>query len=320
MSLQNATWYALAVLAAIAFLGPRSAAAQGGPWLPAPGEFYSGFQTGFYSADTYHDSRGHRATLAFGGVEERRSLLSYNEIGWKKGASVVVGIPVVSITRLSAGREVNRTDTGISDVELGLRLKMAEGATAAALELSWYAPAGYNSKYLLSPGALAYADASDCAGLTGADSVNCARQLAAPRLGAGEQEVSAVIHWGTSVKRWNGFLQLSNGYLHRGQLAGQALLTADLGFWLGSSVLVAGRYRGAIDVGRGPTLADDMEEHLAGPVLLFRLDDDVDVFASSLHTAIARNAIHADRFYLGVAFKKTGLDRLQGYLGGTRRP
>ena len=320
MSQRNATWYALVVLAALAFLGPRSAAAQGGPWLPAPGEFYSGFQTGFYSADTYHDARSHRANLAFGGVEERRSLLSYNEIGWKKSASVVVGIPVVSVTRLSAGREVNRTDTGISDIELGLRLKMAEGASAAALELSWYAPAGYNRKYLLSSDTLAYADASECAGLTGADSINCARQLAPPRLGSGEQEFAAVIHWGMSVKKWNGFVQLSNGYRHRGQLAGQALLTADLGFWLGSSVLVAGRYRGAIDVGRGPTLADDVEEHLAGPVILFRLDDEVDVFASSLHTAIARNAIHADRFYVGVAFKNTGLDRLQGYLGGTRRP
>ena len=41
---------------------------------------------------------------------------------------------------------------------------------------------------------------------------------------------------------------------------------------------------------------------------------------TSLHTAIARNALHADRFYVGVAFKKTELDRLQGYLGGTKQP
>ena len=85
-------------------------------------------------------------------------------------------------------------------------------------------------------------------------------------------------------------------------------------------MLIAGRYRGAIDVGRGATTADDVEEHLAGPVVLYRLDDGMDVFYSSLHTAIARNALHADRFYVGVAFKKTEFDRLQGYLGGTRKP
>ena len=314
MKLRDATWSVIA--AALCLATP----ARSGPWLPAPGDFYSGFQVGLYSSDSFHGAGGDRAPLAFGGVQEQRSLLCYNEIGWKKGASVVLGIPVVSITRLSAGREVNRTDTGVSDVELGLRLKMADGPTAAALEFSWFAPAGYNRKYLLSSGALGYADASECAGLTGADSINCARQLAPPRLGAGEQEFAAVLHWGMPIKRWNGFAQLSNGYRHRGELAGQALLTADLGFWLGSSLLVAGRYRGAIDVGRGPTLADDVEEHLAGPVFLYRLDDGLDVFASSLHTAIARNAIHADRYYVGFAFKKTGLDRLHGYLGGTRLP
>ena len=297
-----------------------TAPAAGGPWLPAPGEFHSVFQAGFFSADSYHDLESHRTPLAFGGVEERRSFLTYSEIGWKPNASIVLGIPVESVTRRSGGGDVNRTETGVSDVQLGMRIKMAGGATAAALEITWYAPAGYNRQYLLTAGALAYADAGECAGLTGADSINCVRQMAPPRLGSGEQELAAQIHWGTSIRRWNGFLQLSQGYRHRGQLAGQALFSADLGFWLGRSVLVAGRYRGAIDVGRGATSADDVEEHLAGPVLIYRLDDGMDVFFSSLHTAIARNALHADRFYVGVAFKKTELDRLQGYLGGTRQP
>ena len=55
-------------------------------------------------------------------------------------------------------------------------------------------------------------------------------------------------------------------------------------------------------------------------VVVYRLDSGMDVFFSSLHTALARNALHTDRFYVGVAFKKTGLDRLQGYLGGTKGP
>ncbi len=331
MSPRYATWCVLA-----AAVCSWAAQARGGPWLPAPGEYYSSLQAGFFSADTYHDLQSHRTFLAFGGVEEQRSLLSYNEFGWKKGTSVIVGIPLESVTRRSSSPrcvsgcgtlaervvrgEVNRTDTGISDLQLGLRFKMAEGTTAAAFEVSWHPPAGYNRKYLLSADTLAYADATECSGLSGADSIECVRQLAPPRLGSGEQELSAAIHWGMPLRAWNGFIQLSNGYRYRGDLAGQALFSADLGFWLRPSLLVAGRYLGAIDVGRGATRADDVEEHLAGPVVIYRLDDGLDVFASSLHTAIARNAIHADRFFVGVAFRKTGLDRLHGYLGGARKP
>lgn len=315
MMSRNATWSIL-----VAMLCCSSARAQGGPWLPAPGDFQSTFQGGFFSADTYHDAHGNRALLTLGGFEERRSLMAINEIGWKKGASVIVGIPVESATRRTAFGELSRTETGISDLRLGLRIKMAEGATATALDLTWKAPAGYNRKYQLSPDLLAYADATVCAGLTGADSVNCVRQLAPPHLGSGEQEVAAAIHWGTTIKRFNGFLQVSHGYRNRGDLAAQALFSADLGFWIGPSLLVAGRYVGTVDVGSGATRADEIEEHLAGPVLIYRLDDTMDVFASSLHTAAARNAIHGDRIFVGVSFKKTGLDRLQGYLGGTKKP
>jgi len=317
MRARNATWSFLA--AAAVFSG--SAPAWGGPWLPAPGEYYSELQAGLFSADTYHDARSHRAVLALGGVEEARSLRSYNEIGWKKGASVILGIPAASVTRRSGRGEVSRTETGLADIQLGLRIRMAEGASAAALEFNYFAPAGYTRKYLLTSSQIAWADTTLCRGLDEADSANCVRQVAAPRLGSGQQELTAAIHWGMAIKGWNGFVQLSHGYRHRGkELAAQALLSADLGFWLRPSLLVAGRYLGAIDVGRGLTRADDVEEHLAGPVVLYRLDEHMDVFASSLHTAIARNALHADRFFVGVAFKQTGLSPLQGYLGGTRRP
>jgi hypothetical protein len=316
MSARNAAWWALAAACCCAFAAP----ARGGPWVLAPGEFYSSLTGGFYSANSFYGTTGNRTPLAFGGVQEERSMLSYNEIGWKKSTSLIVGIPVTSVTRVSAGDEVNRTDTGVSDLQLGMRIRMSAKPTAAALQITWYPPAGYNRKYLLSADTVAFAANTSCKGLTGADSINCVRQLAPPRLGAGEQELAAQIDWGTPLPRWNGFLQVSNGYRYRGQLAGQAVIGADLGFWFGHSLLIAGRYRGSIDVGRGPTPADDVEEHLAGPVVLFRLDDGMDVFYSSMHTAVAKNAIHADRFYLGVAFKRTGLDRLQGYLGNMRGP
>jgi hypothetical protein len=315
MTARNAAW-ALVCAASCCCAVP----AWSGPWILPPGDFHSELQVGYFSADRYHGASSSVAPLAFGGVEESRSILSYNEFGWKKNTSVILGIPVESVTRRSAGGEVNRTDTGISNLEIGMRIKMSGGPSAAALQVTWFPPAGYNRKYLLTSSQIASADAGACAGLTGADSINCVRQMAPPRLGPGEQELATEIQWGTSIKRFNGFLQASQGYLYRGQLAGQALFTADLGIWVGRSVLLAGRYRGAIDVGRGPTPADDVEEHLWGPVVLYRLDGGMDVFYSSLHTAIARNALHANRFYVGVAFKKTELDRLQGYLGGTKQP
>jgi len=137
MSARKATW---SVLAAAAFCS-GSAPAWSGPWIPAPGEYYSEFQAGVCSADTYHDSRSNRVGLTLGGVEEARTLLSYNEIGWKKGASVIFAIPAASVTRRSGLGEVSRTETGLTDIQLGLRIKMADGASAAALEFDYFAPA-----------------------------------------------------------------------------------------------------------------------------------------------------------------------------------
>ena len=60
--------------------------------------------------------------------------------------------------------------------------------------------------------------------------------------------------------------------------------------------------------------------HEVGPQLLYRVDDNLDAFAGSLHTASGKNVIHTDQYYVGVAVKRTRLDRLQGFLGGTKRP
>ena len=56
--------------------------------------------------------------------------------------------------------------------------------------------------------------------------------------------------------------------------------------------------------------------HLAGPVLLYRVDDRLDLMAGSWSTAAARYAPHYDQVYVALAFKQTKLNRAQGFLGG----
>ncbi len=310
-----------AVLIAAAVAASSPARAHGGPWLPAPGQYYTEIRGGLSSADDFHDLLSHRRTLARGGVSEQRSLLSYSEIGWKQNVSLVFGLPALSVTRRSGNGRLDRTVTGLADLQLGLRFKLAEGRTAFAFEVDYGAPLGYLHSAQLDTSQLRIADQTTCRGLTDGDSANCIRQQSPPVLGLGQQEVTAALHWGAELRRVNGFIQLTHGYRHRGrEVAGQALFGADLGFWFFPRLLVAGRYLGAIEVGSGTTRADEIEEHLAGPVVIYRPDDRIDIFAASLHTAIARNALHADRYYVGVSLKKTGLNRLQGYLGGTKRP
>ena len=45
-----------------------------------------------------------------------------------------------------------------------------------------------------------------------------------------------------------------------------------------------------------------------------------DVIASTLHTMSAKNALHTDEVFVGLAFRQNKLDRLQGFLGGGSKP
>ena len=51
-----------------------------------------------------------------------------------------------------------------------------------------------------------------------------------------------------------------------------------------------------------------------------RVDDNLDVFAGSWHTVSGKNALRLNTYYVGVTTKRTSLDRLQGFFGGTKRP
>jgi hypothetical protein len=58
----------------------------------------------------------------------------------------------------------------------------------------------------------------------------------------------------------------------------------------------------------------------AGPVVLVRVDDRLDVSGGSWFTWFGRNALRSNEVYLAVAFKQSKLNRLQGFLGTSQRP
>ena len=278
--------------------------AHAGPWLPAPGEHSTELRGGVFSADTYHDGAGDR--YALGGKWEERSLLGTVELGWKKRLSVVMAAPFISATRMDAVGST--TSTELEDFLFGLRYGIHQGRTAVAAELDWQAPLGYSRKSSLF-----------------ADSLR----------GGGLEQLSLSLLLGAPLTK-RGFLQLGGGYgtrylsiTHKRSGTGLQpsadlwskpfLASADVGFWLTRSLLLGGRYSGTITVSHGD-LSPDRTVHLAGPVLVWRVDDRLDLTAGSWSTAMAKNALHYDQVYVAVAFKQTKLNRLQGFLGGTKAP
>lgn len=298
------------MFAAIAALTvPRLAAA--GPWLPAPGDFSSEVRAGAYTADTWLNRDGERRALYGGGSEQRRSLMSYNELGWKKNVSFVLGAPLVSVTRRDLLGTLERNATGLADLRVGLRYKIVDGPSAMALEMDWKAPLGYDGRVLLPDATLQRLGH----GLSEGDSATAVRQQAPPRLGDGQQDLVTTLHYGTTIKRLHGFLELAHGFRWRAmEPANQAVFAADLGFWLRPSVLVVGHYRGALEVGPGKTDADEVDYHLVSPELVYRVDDRIDLIVGSTHTAAGKNVLHIDEVHVAVAFRQLKLDKLQSFL------
>lgn len=288
-----------AMLSSFALLAIASSApVEAGPWLPAPGEYYSEFRAEQKSIRTAYDAEGSRARVFSGGFPisyEERSLLSRNELGWKSGMSLIIGVPVESVTLQSGTLGSAHSATGLSDLEFGFKIKLKGGATALALEGTWQAPLGY-------------------------------QRDARPSLGPGVQQAIGRLHFGSALPGGRGFLQLAGGYryyaeefIDRGRflVRGDAMeAQADLGLWFGQSLLLAGHYETSYGLGDDPRPVT----HVVGPELRFRIDERIDVFAGSRHTAAGKNAFHEDGVYVGLAARHSSLNRAQGFLGGTRRP
>jgi len=290
-------------LALIAALAAVPSLARADAWTPARGEYYSEMQAGRSVADTYLDANGDRQTAT--GVLEQRSLLFYNEFGWKKSMSWVLAAPILSNT----GRigSFSHTETGLGDVRLGLRYKLKNAATAANLGFYWTAPLGYD-----------------------------ATATAFPPLGDGLQSLTFRLDAGRSLGG-AAFAEAAGGYRirYKGAYGGQKPLGdpdyralsyqkqtvwhAQAGWWFGASLLVLGHYDGAITMDHGDAVSD-VAAHVVGPELRYRVDDRMDVYAGSYHVANGRNVAHPDEYYIGFAFRSTKLNRVQGVTGTKQRP
>ena len=283
-------WLLCSLLTNLMLLLAGAAVAQ--PWVMSPNEFHSDIRGRFFSTETYLDDSGERPVLANGGVYEARSIVWSTELGWKKHMSFKFDIPFESVTT-QYRPDVEASRAGLSDLLVGFKYALATGSTALSLEADWKAPLGYNKRLV-------------------------------PALGNGQQEAIGRVHLGRTFEGLGAFVQLAGGY--RAQLEryddpehpqDNILLGADLGWWVSRSVLVSGSYRGRMESNQATTPAT---AHLVGPQVLYRVDQYLDVFAGSMHTASGKNVLHVDQFYAGVATKRTGLGRLQGFLGGTKGP
>lgn len=293
------TTLTLVVLAATG--APRPAAA--GPWALAPHEWYANVEGSTFTANTFHAEEFRADT---GLVVEERALRSVIEVGWTKRITMVFELPVLSVTRRD--EPVQGTATGFQDAGIGLRYALKSGPSATAVSMGWNAPSGYNRRL-------------DSLGI---------------QLGEGLQELSAAFELGTALQN-RGFVQGSVGYGYRflgitqrstepvapGDLhhakylwSGRLQMSADLALWLGDRWLASGRYRGEMTLSNG-ALAPEENVHLAGAEVHHRFDERLDMFAGFWSTAAGKNTLHYDQVYLGLAFHRNTLKRLQGYLGGT---
>jgi hypothetical protein len=288
--------------------------AYAGPWFLKPGEYATEIAGSWYSAYHYGDEDGTEHRLANGGEYEQRTGSWLTEMGWKKSMSVVFGLPFTSITRNPGDAMPLRTTTVLGNGLFGLKYKLANGARAAAIEVDASFPLGYQKDLTLT-----HADSVTATRPDGTFDWNVARQLSTPVAGDGATSIVSTIQLGTALGK-SAFLSGFGGYDYHGKdYQGRIMAGADLAFWFRDHWLFGGRYRGAT-ASSGDNVTHDTSYHEAGPVITYRVDDHLDVFASTMHTITIKNGFHTDEVRFGFTFKQTKLNRVQGYLGSTQHP
>ena len=328
MSLRRTAAAALLASATLTLAAPSHAAYATGatPWVLKPGEFYSEISGSVFAANSFLDNDNNRPPL--NGKLDQRELVSYNELGWKKSASVWLAVPFVSrgFTRFEGGG--TSTSTGLGDIDLGFRYRLKGGSTPASLSFGWTAPLGANRK--LFPG-------SDGDGGTDPASYPpySASNAADTSLyfNQGLQSLRVGVDFGgrawkrafwTAGGEWRyRFLEFgsTDKSSHNARSIGG---NASLGWWVQHSLLVSGLFQGewvtsqSENYDRNLSIDREPKRLLAGVRATWRVDDRMDVFAGSWHVASGQNVIHYDQYYFGIAWRQSSLSKYAGAYGGTK--
>lgn len=271
---------------ALGAMAPAARAFDGGAWSLSKGEWYSEVRGGRGTANAYFLDDGRDAPLPGSGRTQSFTLTSYNEIGWKKNLSFTVNLPFES-NQTRSGAETASV-TGLSDLMLGLRLRLKDTQPGLVLDAGWKAPLGYEKDL-------------------------------PPTLGNGRQEFFGAAHIGVELPWINGFVQAARG-LRLVQEDGDVRVatSADLAGWVGERVLLGARY---FDEGVW-TSTSPVEQaphsYAAGPVLLVRMDEKVDLSTGSFYRWAGRNVDKTLEVYVAVSFRQTKLNRLEGFLGSSK--
>lgn len=315
----------LSLLIGPAFLSPAFA----GPWLPAPGEYYTELRGGLFSANTYRNDAGDHVPL--GGEWEERSLFATVELGWKKNMSIVMAAPFISATRMDAVGST--TSTGLEDMLLGVRLGIHQGRSALAAELNFRAPLGYDRTSSLFANSL-HGGANEHLSLsflygtpmTKRGFLQIGAGLDHSFLSLNAKKAQGVLefplnHAPEDLDIWYFNYDLPDRQQPEGvtKWSNDVKTSADAGIWVSKSLFLCGRWIGMFNLNHG-YLLPAQNTQLLGPVLLWRVDERLDLSAGSWTTAVGKNTLHYDQVYVALTFKQTRLNRLQGFLGGTKAP
>lgn len=260
-------------------------ALDGGGWTVHPHEWYSEFSASRIYANAFflNDSRDQALPPNGTGRFQQFQVRSYNEIGWKRNVSILLDVPFVD--RTVRGDRTTLTTSGLSDLSLGLRIRLREDGPGLILEGGWQAPLGYDQRIF-------------------------------PALGDGRQKAWVGLNGGLRLPYVPAFVQASRGFLYIGEDA--VLLsrtTVDGGMWIGSNILVGGRYADQLGWNAAESRRTLPTFYRAGPLLLVRVDDHMDVSVGAWRNLYGRNSLEGTEFYAALGLKQSKLNPLQGFLG-----
>jgi len=271
---------------ALGLMPPTARAFDGGAWSLGKGEWYSEVRGSRGTANAYFLEDGRDAPLPESGRNQSFSVTSYNEIGWKKNLSLTVNLPFES-NQTRSGAETASV-TGLSDLSLGLRLRLKDTQPGLVIDAGWKAPLGYEKDL-------------------------------PPTLGNGRQELFGAAHIGIELPWINGFVQAARGLRLVSEDSDVRVATsADLAGWLGERVLLGARYADEGVWSSASPIAGAPHSYAAGPVVLVRMDQRLDLSTGSFYRWAGRNVDKTLQVYVAISFRQTKLNRLEGFLGTSK--